>query len=388
MLFSADYIFTVSSPPIKNGIVEVDDGGIILAIYSPEDFKGDKGQIQFHKGLICPGFVNVHCHLELSHLKGKLTEGTGLDNFIKQIEESRGATEKEIFSAIEEAEVEMIKNGIVAVGDISNTAHSFKQKEKKYIYYHTFIELLGFHPDKADKALEIGLSLYKQLQGLGSITLHAPYSASTKLLSKINDWSAEHKGIISMHNQESEDENLLFVEKRGRILERLKQFGIDTDFFEPSGFSSLQSALMQLTKCDKILLVHNTFTSQDDIDWAQQLNKSIYWCFCPNANLYIEKRLPNIPLFVKNNCTICIGTDSLASNWGLSILDELKSIQKLYPQIHLSELITWSTLNGAAFLGIENEIGSIEVGKKPGLNLISNLDGLKLNDVSNVLKLV
>lgn len=388
MLFSADYIFPVSTPPIKNGIVEVDEEGIILAIYSPENFKGNKTHIQFYKGIICPGFVNVHCHLELSHLKGKLMEGRGLNNFIKQIEENRGATENEVFSAIEEAEEEMIKNGIVAVGDISNTAHSFKQKEAKNIHYHTFIELLGFHPDKADKAFEIGLSLYKQLPGVGSITLHAPYSASTKLLSKINNWSGEHKSIISMHNQESEDENLLFVEKKGKILERLKQFGIDTDFFEPTGFSSLQSALMHLTKCDKVLLVHNTFTSQEDIDWAQQLNKSIYWCFCPNANLYIENRLPNIPLFVKNKCTICIGTDSLASNWGLSILDELKSIQKSYPQISLPELITWSTLNGAAFLGIEKAIGSLEIGKKPGLNLISNCDGMKLDKVSIVLKLI
>ena len=388
MLFSADYIFPVSTPPIKNGIVEVDEEGIILAIYSPENFKGNKTHIQFYKGIICPGFVNVHCHLELSHLKGKLMEGRGLNNFITQIEENRGATENEVFSAIEEAEEEMIKNGIVAVGDISNTAHSFKQKEAKNIHYHTFIELLGFHPDKADKAFEIGLSLYKQLPGVGSITLHAPYSASTKLLSKINNWSGEHKSIISMHNQESEDENLLFVEKKGKILERLKQFGIDTDFFEPTGFSSLQSALMHLTKCDKVLLVHNTFTSQEDIDWAQQLNKSIYWCFCPNANLYIENRLPNIPLFVKNKCTICIGTDSLASNWGLSILDELKSIQKSYPQISLPELITWSTLNGAAFLGIEKAIGSLEIGKKPGLNLISNCDGMKLDKVSIVLKLI
>ena len=90
----------------------------------------------------------------------------------------------------------------------------------------------------------------------------------------------------------------------------------------------------------------------------------------------------------QNNCTICIGTDSLASNWGLSILDELKSIQKSYPQISLAELITWSTLNGAAFLGIENSFGSIEKGKKPGLNLISNCDGMKLDEVSSVLKLI
>ncbi|HRP60104.1 MAG TPA: amidohydrolase family protein, partial [Vicingus sp.] len=82
---------------------------------------------------------------------------------------------------------------------------------------------------------------------------------------------------------------------------------------------------------------------------------------------YIEGRQPNYHLFLNEKCTI--GTDSLASNWSLSILDELKTISNNSPNIELEKLIKWATINGAEFLGIDNQYGSIEKGKKPGINL-------------------
>ena len=129
-----------------------------------------------------------------------------------------------------------------------------------------------------------------------------------------------------------------------------------------------------LTKPGKLLLVHNTFTEDSDIQRAGNYNGDVFWVFCPNANLYIENKLPDIPLFVKENQNIALGTDSLASNHQLSILEEMKTITKHFPEVSLSELIKWGTLNGAMALNMDNEIGSIEVGKKPGLNLISELN--------------
>jgi cytosine/adenosine deaminase-related metal-dependent hydrolase len=120
--------------------------------------------------------------------------------------------------------------------------------------------------------------------------------------------------------------------------------------------------------------VHNTVSEQQDIDFVQQYFNHAYWCLCPNANLYIEKQLPDIELFRRNNCRITIGTDSLASNHTLSILDEIKSIHQYFPQIPLTELLKWSTLNGAEFLGQEQKLGSFVKGKRPGVVLIENAD--------------
>ena len=77
-IFRADYVFPVSAEPIKNGIVAVDDNGKVISVsnnYSPDI---DASQIEHVKGAICPGFINTHCHLELSHLKDKMASRINL----------------------------------------------------------------------------------------------------------------------------------------------------------------------------------------------------------------------------------------------------------------------------------------------------------------------
>ena len=124
----------------------------------------------------------------------------------------------------------------------------------------------------------------------------------------------------------------------------------------------------------KLLLVHNTASEQQDIEFVENYFSQAYWCLCPNANLYIENQLPEINLFRSNACKITLGTDSLASNRQLSIFEEIKTIQKHFPEIPLTELIRWGTMNGAEFLGLDHKLGSFGKGKNPGVVLIENAD--------------
>jgi cytosine/adenosine deaminase-related metal-dependent hydrolase len=278
----------------------------------------------------------------------------------------------------------------VAVGDISNTANTFAYKANaSKIYYHTFLEIYAFDETRADAAFERGLKLQDELREFldnrihlqSSITPHAPYSASVKLLDLFNKHALKNNSILTIHNQETEDENLFFQEKKGSILDRLKSFNIPTDNWQAPVKSSLQATLPHLPSTDKLQLVHNTFTKQDDILFANDYNKNLFWCFCVNANLYIENKVPNVNLFTQNNCAITLGTDSYASNWSLSIFDEIKTLHKHFPQIEFNDLLTWATINGAKYLGIDAAFGTIEKGKTPGLNLISP-------DLKNVKRLV
>ena len=124
------------------------------------------------------------------------------------------------------------------------------------------------------------------------------------------------------------------------------------------------------------MLVHNTFTNKHDIEFAKLLHYQLFWCLCPNANLYIENTLPNINLLLEEGCNLTIGTDSLASNTSLSIFDEISTIIKHYPAIKLEHLLRAATFNGAKFLGIENDFGLIEKNKNPGINLIKKNKGI------------
>lgn len=390
---SADYIFPIASEPIKNGVITIDDDGAIVNVES-----NHQGDAEHHAGIICPGFINTHCHLELSHMRSQVSENAGMMGFIKElISKRKNFSDQETLLAIEIAEKEMIKNGIVAVGDISNRNITFLQKAKGNLHYHTFIEIFDLNSDDAEGVFQDAMNLKFNLAQLLnkhsniSIVPHAPYSVSEKLFQLISHEAIKNNDILSIHNQESQGESELFILKSGPLFEAYSKMGMDMDKIKQTGLNSLRSTLPYLKKVSKILLVHNTFTTKEDLDWMKSnvsdLPSQIYFCTCPNANLYIENKLPDYNIFIKENASVTIGTDSLASNWSLSVLDELKTIAKHYPQIPLQTLLTWATKNGAEFLEFD-QLGTIEKGKKPGLNLLKNVDGMMLTENTEVLKLV
>jgi cytosine/adenosine deaminase-related metal-dependent hydrolase len=395
---AAETVFTISSEPLQNGIITVEQDGTIRDISTGDP---DDAGVEWFNGIICPGFVNTHCHLELSHMRSLLEEKTGMANFIRGILSKRSLhTAEVIASAIEKAEEEMMHNGIVAVADISNTRDTLQQKSKGNIHYHTFVEI--FHPDPAkasevfEKGLEIAgeFQLSQQSRSTVSLAPHAPYTMSEVLLQLINEHVSRNNSISTIHNQESKGEDELFISRSGALFDLFKELGFNTGFFRQTGFNALRSTLPLLTEARKLLLVHNTFTSEQDILWAEEVckgipkrNMQLYWCTCPNANLYIENRLPDYRHFLNTNSKVTVGTDSLASNWSLSILDELKTISHHYQTISLNTLLTWATKNGAEFMGL-TELGTIEKGKRPGLNLLTNIQNCKLSKETAVIKLI
>ncbi len=365
---SADTIYPIHEPPIKNGIIILNDDNVIEDVVN-SDFISDKGKIKQYKGSICPGFINTHCHTELSHLHTQIPQHTGLVEFVQQVVKYRNQfSKKEILESIEIANDTMLKNGIVAVGDICNNADSIDIKIKSKIYYHNFIELIGFTPSSANDIFNKGKSLLNKFLDnnlIASFCAHAPYSVSSELMQLIA--LHEKNNLSCIHNQESKAENDFFITANGDFLYLFKNFGIDISHHHASGKSSLVSTIYNLEGISKIGLVHNTFISESDIDVIKNTVSSFYFCTCINANLFIENKLPDLNLLVKENQKICIGTDSLASNDELSILSELKTIQSNFNSFELNELLKWATLNGSEFLGIETQFGSLQKGKKPGL---------------------
>ncbi|MDB5110944.1 MAG: amidohydrolase [Mucilaginibacter sp.] len=387
-IFRADYVFPVYADPIKNGVVTVDDFGKIISVSNnlPPD---SSVPVEELSGIICPGFVNAHCHMELSHLKDKIQPRRGLVSFIKDVQNLRGATDEEITTAAAQADKDMYENGIVAVGDITNSNATIAIKANSKLYYHSFIESFGFLPERAEGIFNKALELLNQFKPQPcSITPHAPYSVSKDLFKLIKNYCETEENLISIHNQECEDENKFYRYKLGDFNNMYEYFGMDISYFKPQARDSLQSILPLLTNKQKILMVHNTFTNLKDIYFIKRFDRKIYWCFCPGANLYIENQLPKVTLFLSQGVNITLGTDSLASNSKLCILNEMRILQQKYPSLTTAMLIQWATINGAMYLGIENEKGTLEPGKKPGLNLISQLNGLKITPETKVRRLI
>ena len=371
--FQATQIFTGTELLEDQLVLITTKEGTIEAIVGIEDAGED---IQSFDGIITPGFVNAHCHLELSHMKNMIPAHTGLQEFVKQIVSLRKVGEHVIEEAIEKAEAEMLANGIVAVGDISNTLDTLTQKAKHHLAYYTFVELYDLDPTRAHDKLIAGLEIQKTFEQnciRASLVPHAPYSVTNNLWKLLSEHFGAH--TISMHNQETPDENDFFKTKTGSFLGMYERTKVSLDFFELTGLSSLQSVLPIFKNANTSILVHNSFTSAEDIPAVKKQMPNTFWCLCPNANQYIEQTMPPIELLRAGDAKIIIGTDSYASNWSLNILDELKTIQQHNSQIPLEEMLGWATINGARALQMDKHLGSFEIGKKPGVVVIENVGG-------------
>lgn len=381
--FSATYVLSPDFSFLKNGLLEVnDDGSIHQLIDTKGQFK-ELPNMVYYSGILVPGFVNTHAHLELSFLKSKTILHQGIGTFVKSI----GSSGKE-FSTEEKKraafyyDTRMKAEGIKAVADVSNTDISLDVKLKSELFYHTYVELFGRDKSISKEKTEEGKrikSLFDLHQLSASITPHAPYSLSEELW---NFFQGANENI-SVHNQESKDELDLFATGTGPFasyyspeqLEQLMKYR-----------SSLLFLIEQLNHSKKILFVHNVYTNKADLDVLKASGLNYFFSFCPKSNLRIENKLPDFPLFFDQDDKLTIGTDSLASNDELSMIQELLAIQQAYPEIPLEKLVKWSTINGARFMDIEHVLGSFEKGKKPGINLIYQVDleNMKLKAESKV----
>ena len=374
---TAEFVYTLdSAEPIRNGFVEYDEtDGRILSVGQCSEGE------DVLKGALAPGFVNAHCHVELSHLHKKFRKGTGMAGFIDQINELRDWAGKEAKTAlVKEWMDKMWADGVSAMADISNDDSSFDVKKSHNMYTRTFLEVFGNEPEMCEGVMADVTALNKVADEAGidaAPTPHSCYTMSPQLLSASAGAGLE-KGFISYHSQESQEEEDLLRSGSGAMYENRKRSGMSTP--PVTGESSLKYFIDRLADAapapyeQHILLVHNVCLAQDDIDAAKKLMKNVYWAICPLSNIFIHNALPPIDLMRKNGLAVALGTDSLSSNDDLDMVKEMYCLHKNFPEVPMSEILTWASLNGARFLAMDDVLGSFEAGKKPGIVRIHNVD--------------
>ena len=387
-----------------NQVLITDETGLVEAIV-PRSEAGE--EIREVPGILSPGFVNAHCHLELSHMKGRIPEHTGLPEFILKIVSDRHHPEEEILEAIAKAEAYMLEAGIVAVGDISNNQLTAAQKAKRNLAYYTFVEISGWKPEIAAPRFSNAQKVMEDFRGITtadspksphhmlnplqtSFSPHAPYSVSQELWEMMMPYFEGN--TVTIHNQETPAENELFRKGSGAFVQMYQAMNIDQAHFTPTGKNSLPSYFPQLQRAKNVLLVHNTTTTEADMDFAAASavahQQSLYYALCVNANLYIENALPPVELLRSKNANIVLGTDSLSSNHQLSILSEMQTIAKNFPMIPLEEILQWATSNGAEALQMDTQFGSFAPGKKPGIIVIEHIGPEKSIGKASVRRLI
>lgn len=388
--FSSQYIFTNNGPPLKDGLITTADDGTIINVETTGSSSNKSQPVEFYNGIIIPGFVNCHCHLELSHLKGSIPKGTGLGGFLIRLRDIRDRNPQTILSTAESADKEMYNEGIELCADICNDSITFSIKKNSRVNYLNLLEVFAPDPYVAETSINKIDKLSEESERYGlpfSIVPHTAYTVSLPLFRLLKEKTIENR-VTSIHFMETEDEEAFISTHSGQLFGEFEKAGmLPADLQTP--VSCISAIMNEVTPSGSLILVHNTFVDRQTV---KNINKrgNVFWCLCPNANLYIENRMPPADMLFEEGCDIVIGTDSLASNMSLSILSELKILQTSYPSTGMEDLIRWATLNGARALGEENKYGKIEPGKKPGLLLLENADiiNLKLTPETSVSRLI
>jgi aminodeoxyfutalosine deaminase len=387
---TAQYIITNAGPSLKRAVITTEDDGTIISVEETAGDLREKHSTEFYNGIIIPGFVNCNCHLELSHMKGYISKGKGLGSFIEHVRSTRERDKEYILSSSFSADKDLFKEGIVLCADICNTSDSFKIKKESRISYINLLEVFGIDPEKAGKRLDEILTVAKTSEDMElpfSLVPHSAYSMSLTLLRLLKDKSLNNK-ITSIHFMETDGEQTFLKNQTGPLMSSYKRSGLIPARMETSKSHS-DVVLNEITKSGNLVLVHNTFVDRITVREIKE-RSNLFWCLCPNSNIFIENKIPPLKMLIEEGCEIVIGTDSLASNTNLSILEELKTLQFNFPEILIEDLVAWATKNGAKALGEDVRFGSIEIGKKPGLLLLENVDlqNMKLLPESFVTRLV
>ncbi len=348
---------------MQRPVVSIADDGQIVAIEQWESL--DKmAHTEFYAGALTAGFVNAHCHIELSYLRWKIERGSGFAGFARAIGQVRGeATLDERVAALAAADAKMQSEGVVAVADIVNGSTSMAMKRQSKIYYHSFAEVFGLCSTEEPM---------KELLRYENTTLtpHSTYSLQEGVFGRVakHEYETMATAPLSVHFMESPDEKALYSGK-GSLAAWYERMGWKCDFLHYG--SPAARIVRQIAADRKVLLVHNCCIEEQDFQLIEQHFKMRpSWVVCPRSNDYISGLTPPLELLRKGGAEICIGTDSLASNEELSMVAEMKMMR----EVPLPELIGWATINGAKALGLEQQLGSLVVGKRPGIVLLEGVE--------------
>ncbi|VAX16531.1 hypothetical protein MNBD_NITROSPINAE01-1459 [hydrothermal vent metagenome] len=319
--------------------------------------------INLKNHILHPGFVNAHCHLDLSFLKGKLKQGAPFTSWIRSLVAKRvKATMQEIDNGIKNGIKQLISTGTTSVGDISSTGRSpsiLAHSGMRAILFH---ETLGYNPPDAISRfndLKQILEKFADSDLLKSgVSPHAIYSVSPALFKKVSAYAKKNNLPVAIHMAETEEEIEFSKKGTGPFRELLISFGS----FAPGRYpkTSPVGAVANFNGLKNSILIHANHISNADIAKIKKAHATIV--ICPNSNRWFKRPISApVGTLLDNGVPLALGTDSLASNYALDMTAEIREFHKKFPDISLHQLFDMATNGGALALGLKGGTGTLAV---------------------------
>ncbi|HEY5021283.1 MAG TPA: amidohydrolase family protein [Gemmatimonadaceae bacterium] len=374
MRYHARWVLPITQPPIENGTVVESDGQIIYV--GPRAAAPPGDDYDLGDAILMPGLVNTHTHLELTAMRGFL-ENCQFAEWIDKLRQSRKEIldDEMLLDSARLGIVEGLEAGITAYADTCSSGVVIRAMRELGVRGIMYQEVFGPDPSQADVAMrELEDRIDKlQLEQTDLVSLgvspHAPYTVSDRLYQAAAKFADSRRLPLAMHIAESEPEYDIVASARGDFADRWKRRGIAV---APRARSPIE-LLEQLGALDRgPLLIH--CVRVDDADIAIMARRGCAVAHCPASNAKFGHGIAPLLSFVAAGLRVGIGSDSVASNNRMDILDEARLavlIHRAATQRHdafgAHQALELATIGGARALGIESRVGSLEAGKDADL---------------------
>ena len=375
-VFTSRHLLAVSSPPIKQAAVAVEDGVIVAAGPRAAVLKkaGSDCEIRdLGNVAVLPGLINAHVHLELSWMGASRPPGGDYSSWLRAFLAARSNEDQATaMAAAEEALAFMVSRGTVAIGDISNSTWVIPLIARTPLHAMAFHEVYGFPSEGITAMLEEiatrleALHQDKDVRAAGSRlriapTPHAAHTTSAALLRAMAGRSTAAKAPLSIHVAESVAELSLLRDGSGPLASLFKE----RDFWDASWEAPQATPLEYLHRLgvlsSRSLVVHCVHVEKPDHSLLQSSEATVVTC--PRSNQYLAVGNAPIAEYLREGIPVALGTDSLASAPDLDLFAEIKALRETHTSISPAAALRMATLNGARALGLDEQLGSIEPGK-------------------------
>lgn len=357
---TARWIFPVAGPPLPDGRIVIERD----RIRSIEPCGQVQADIDLGNVAIVPGFANAHTHLDLTGLHGKRSPSPDFTAWLRGvIAHRRSQTPDGVVTDIRAGLAQSIQNGVTLLGDISAGGLSWPDLAAAPLRAVVFYEMLGLTEERAQLSWQDADSWLQAHSPTETcrpgLSPHAPYSVRQSLFEKAA--SCPPQIPVAIHLAETTAEMLLLERHEGPFVQFLQEMGV----WDPQGLSPSIQHLLDTFSRRKPLWIHGNY-----LEPTIPSLKSGVVIYCPRTHAAFGHSPHPFQEFRKLGVQLALGTDSLASNPDLSILEEIRFLFRQYPDLDTSWLLYLATLAGAEVLGWSSETGSLAPGKSADLVVI------------------